>query len=64
MLEDEGLVQEIHLHLQSIGKYMKAMLIVHYLNTPEMKECLDCKKNNQLGNGTMLDAENGLLVLT
>jgi hypothetical protein len=44
MLEDEGLAEEIHLHLQSISKYVKAMDIVHYLDTPEMKECLDHNK--------------------
>ena len=48
MLEDEGLAEEIHLHLQSIGKYVKAMDIVHYLDTPEMKERLDRKKTISL----------------
>ena len=37
LLEDEDLAQEIHLHLQGIGKYVKAMDIVHYLDTPKMK---------------------------
>ena len=37
LLEDEDLAQEIHLHLQSIGQFVKAADIVHYLNTPEMK---------------------------
>jgi hypothetical protein len=64
MLQDEGLAEEIHLHLQSIGKYVKAMDIEHYLDAPEMKELLDCKKNNLLGNGTVMDAENGLPVVT
>ena len=35
MLEDEGLAEEIHLHLQSIGKYVKAMDIIHYLTRDE-----------------------------
>ena len=48
MLEDEGLAEEIYLHLQSIGKYVKAMDIIHYLNTPEMKERLDHKKTIDL----------------
>jgi hypothetical protein len=35
-LEDEDLAQEIHMHLQGIGKYVKAMNIVHFLNMPQM----------------------------
>ncbi|KAF7969760.1 hypothetical protein HWV62_11377 [Athelia sp. TMB] len=34
---DETLAQEIHLHLQSIGPYCKAMDIVDFLDTPEMR---------------------------
>ena len=37
ILEDEDLAHKIHLHLQSIGKYVKAMDIVHFLDTPAMK---------------------------
>ena len=37
ILEDEDLAQRIHLHLQSIGQYVKAADIINYLNTPEMK---------------------------
>ena len=48
LLEDEDLAQEIHLHLQGIGKYVKAMDIVHYLDTPEMKACLSLKKTISL----------------
>ena len=48
MLEDKGLAEEIHLHLQSIGKYVKAMDIVHHLDTPEIKERLDHKKTIDL----------------
>jgi len=48
LLKDEDLAQEIHLHLQGIGKYVKAMAIVHYLDTPEMKACLSLKKTISL----------------
>ena len=41
MLEDEGLAAEIHLHLQGVGKHVKAMDIVHFLDTPEMLKRLD-----------------------
>jgi hypothetical protein len=44
LLEDEDLAQEIHLHLQGIGKYVKAMDIVHFLDTPKMKARLNLKK--------------------
>jgi len=37
LLKDEDLTQEIHLHLQGICKFMKAMDIVNYLDTPEIK---------------------------
>jgi hypothetical protein len=43
MLEDEGLAGEIHLHLQGVGKHVKAMDIVQFLDTPEMLKCLDRK---------------------
>ncbi len=43
MLEDEELAGEIHLHLQGVGKYVKAMDIVRFLDTPEMLKCLDRK---------------------
>ena len=48
MLKDEDLAQEIHLHLQVIGKFMKAMDIVNYLDTPEMKMHLKLKKTISL----------------
>lgn len=35
---DETLAQEIHLHLQGIGPYCKAMDIIDFLDTPEMRE--------------------------
>jgi len=44
VLEDEDLVQEICLHLQSKGPYVCAMDIVHFLEIPEMKEWLNLKK--------------------
>ncbi|KIM77358.1 hypothetical protein PILCRDRAFT_76818 [Piloderma croceum F 1598] len=48
LLEDEDLAQEIHVHLQSIGKYVKAMDIVHFLDTSEMKARLKLKKTISL----------------
>ena len=48
LLEDEDLAQEIHMHLQGIGKYVKAMDIVHFLDTPEMKARLKLKKTISL----------------
>ncbi|KZT27184.1 hypothetical protein NEOLEDRAFT_1155206 [Neolentinus lepideus HHB14362 ss-1] len=44
ILEDEDLAQEIHLHLQSKGKYVRALEIVHFLKTLEMKQRLNLKK--------------------
>ena len=35
--KDESLAAEIQIHLQSIGKFMKAMDIVNFLDTPEMR---------------------------
>jgi hypothetical protein len=46
LLEDEDLAQEIHMHLQGIGKYIKAMDIVRFLDTPEMKARLKLKKQS------------------
>jgi hypothetical protein len=48
LLEDEDLAQEIHLHLQGIGKYIKAMDIVHFLDTPKMKARPNLKKTISL----------------
>jgi len=45
ILEDEDLAQEICLHLQSKGKYVCAMDVVRFLDTPEMKERLNLKKS-------------------
>ena len=41
LLDNEVLVREINQHLQGIGKYAKALDIVKFLDTPEMKERLD-----------------------
>ena len=43
LLQDKTLAQEIKLHLEGIGKYAKAMDIVHFLDTLEMKERLNRK---------------------
>jgi len=43
-LDDKILAQEITSHLQGIGKYADAMDIVHFLDTPEMKEWLKLEK--------------------
>jgi hypothetical protein len=32
------IAQEIHAHLQSIGKFVKAMDLVNFMDTPEMRE--------------------------
>ena len=40
LLENETIVQEINLHLQGIGKSVKAQDIVDFLDTPEMRERL------------------------
>ena len=32
------IAQEIHTHLQSIGKFVKAMDLVNFMDTPEMWE--------------------------
>ncbi|KAJ6597890.1 hypothetical protein B0H10DRAFT_2231903 [Mycena sp. CBHHK59/15] len=37
VLEDEDLAQEIHLHLQSVGKFVAAQDIVNYMASDEMK---------------------------
>ena len=43
-IDDEDLAQEIQLHLQGLGKYIKASDIIHYLDTPEMLSRLGRKK--------------------
>jgi hypothetical protein len=41
---DPTLAQKIHTHLQSIGKYVKAMDLVNLMDTPEMQEQTHLKK--------------------
>jgi len=40
LLDNKTLAQEISVHLQGIGRYAKAIDIVQFLDTPEMKEQL------------------------
>ncbi|PIL30872.1 hypothetical protein GSI_07041 [Ganoderma sinense ZZ0214-1] len=47
-LYDEDLVDEIQLHLQSIGKYVRAADIVEYLNRPEVRDRFEIKKSISL----------------
>ncbi|RPD65154.1 hypothetical protein L227DRAFT_583210 [Lentinus tigrinus ALCF2SS1-6] len=44
-LEDEDLVQELHLHLQSIGLWISAMDIVHYMARTSIQERYGMKKD-------------------
>ena len=44
MIDDEDLAQDIQLHLQGRGKYIKAYDIVRYLDTPDMLARLGRKK--------------------
>ena len=48
LLEDKDLAQDIHVHLQGIAKFVRAMDIVQFLNTPEMKLCLNLKQTISL----------------
>ncbi|KAJ7153288.1 hypothetical protein C8R46DRAFT_864380, partial [Mycena filopes] len=48
ILEHEDVANEIALHLQSIGKYVKALDIVHYIDQPEVKKRLGLKKGIHL----------------
>jgi len=41
LLNDKDLVHKINLHLQGIGKYVKAMDIVKFLDTPKMRTRLN-----------------------
>ncbi|KAG1867209.1 hypothetical protein DFJ58DRAFT_714447 [Suillus subalutaceus] len=38
-IEDEELAADIKLHLQSVGKYIRALNIVHYLDDPIVQKC-------------------------
>ncbi|THU88018.1 hypothetical protein K435DRAFT_680604 [Dendrothele bispora CBS 962.96] len=44
ILEDEDLAADIHLHLQSLGKWISANDIVQYVATPEFQARLKTKK--------------------
>ncbi|KAF7347061.1 hypothetical protein MVEN_01459900 [Mycena venus] len=48
VLEDADVANEIALHLQSLGKYVKALDIVHYIDQPEVKKRLGLKKGIHL----------------
>jgi hypothetical protein len=48
MLDKGELVKDIHLHLQGISKYVKAMDIVNFLDTTEIKEKYSLKKPSRL----------------
>jgi hypothetical protein len=48
VLEDEDLAQELHLHLQGIGKYVAAQDIVDYMATDEMKARVKLKNGISL----------------
>jgi hypothetical protein len=41
---DESIAQDIHVHLQSIGKYVKAMDLVNFLDKPEMHKWAHLEK--------------------
>lgn len=43
-LLDEDLMQDIQLHLQEVGKYVRALDIVHYLDQPDVKARHGLKK--------------------
>ncbi|THU81624.1 hypothetical protein K435DRAFT_693137, partial [Dendrothele bispora CBS 962.96] len=44
MLEDEDLAQELHLHLQGVGKYVAAKHVAQFVNSPEVRSRLRLKK--------------------
>ncbi|KAF7377886.1 hypothetical protein MSAN_00212200 [Mycena sanguinolenta] len=48
ILEDKDLAQELHLHLQGIGKYVAAQDIVNYMATDKMKARLKLKNGISL----------------
>ncbi|KAH7922696.1 hypothetical protein BV22DRAFT_1016841 [Leucogyrophana mollusca] len=47
-IDDEGFAAEIQLHLQSIGKFIRALDIVHYLSDPEVQKRHGLKKTVSL----------------
>jgi hypothetical protein len=46
--KDPTLAQEIHVHLQSIGKFVRVMDLVEFMDTPEMREHTHLKKSISL----------------
>jgi hypothetical protein len=44
VIKDPEIAQIIHAHLQSKGKFMKAMDLVNFMDTPEMRERSGLKK--------------------
>jgi hypothetical protein len=48
LLDKGELAKEIHAHLQGIGKYVRALDIVHFLDTPDIKARYDLKKTISL----------------
>jgi hypothetical protein len=60
LLDKGELAREIHLHLQEKGKWVRALDIVHFLDTPDIKERYSLKKNNFTCNRTTMDAHDGL----
>jgi hypothetical protein len=48
LIDDEDFAQEIHLHLQSVGKFCKVEDIVHYLACQEVLSKLKRQKTISL----------------
>ncbi|KAH9914275.1 hypothetical protein B0H21DRAFT_676735, partial [Amylocystis lapponica] len=48
VIEDEDIASAIQLHLQGLGKYIRAMDIVTYLNSSEVRRELNLKKSISL----------------
>lgn len=46
--EDEVFADELRLHLQSLGKYVRALDLVHYLSQPDVQERYGLKKTISL----------------
>ena len=58
---DKTLAQEIHLHLQKIGKYVKAEDLVDFMDTKEMRERTKLDRRIH-GDSTTMDEEVELSV--
>ena len=48
LIDNEDFTQEIHVHLQTLGPYVSAELIVRFIDNPEMLACLHWKKTISL----------------